>query len=134
MGGCILKHTVMKALHEMNNVDKGYLLAQLFPQEMENIVAALQRKCEFLKTNEAKIKETWDNGFISFDMWQSLANHIEGTIKTYKNNLHRSPRVFSDQLFDGYLAIFTNDCIVKYAAAGSKNPKFSIAVALLFNP
>jgi hypothetical protein len=123
----------MKALHEMNNVDKAYLLAQLFPQEMENIVAALERKCAFLKANETKIRETWDNDFASFDMWQSLGNHIEGTIKKYNRNLYRSTRVFSDQLFDGYLAIFTNDCIVKYAATESKNPKFGIAVELLFN-
>lgn len=74
------------------------------------------------------------NGFVSFDMWQSLANHIEGTIKNYKRNLHKSARVFSDQLFDGYLAMFTNDGIVKYAATESKNPKFGIAVELLLNP
>jgi hypothetical protein len=124
----------MKALHEMNNVDKGYLLAQLFPQEMENIVAALQRKCEFTKQQENKLREKWDDGFIPFDFWLSLATDIERIIKTYKNKLHQSTRVFSDQLFDGYLAIFTNDCIVKYAATENKNPKFGIAVELLLNP
>lgn len=34
----------MKALNEMNNVERGYLLAKLFPQNLKDLTAFVQQE------------------------------------------------------------------------------------------
>lgn len=46
--------------------------------------------------------------------------------------LHRSTRVFSDQLFDGHNAIFLINCLIEYADREECSPKMKEAIHLLF--
>jgi len=41
----------MKALHKMDNLDKGELLCRLFPEEMANIQNAIKKQCEYFLQN-----------------------------------------------------------------------------------
>jgi len=54
--GCT-KSTFMKPLHNLNNVEKGKLLAGLFPQELQGILNSLTQACQFLSDNEEEIRE-----------------------------------------------------------------------------
>lgn len=46
--------------------------------------------------------------------------------------LHRSPRVFSDQLFDGYNAIFLTNSLIEYADREACKPQMKQAIHLFF--
>jgi hypothetical protein len=124
----------MKALHQMTNTDKAKLLADLFPDETENIIEAIQDKCNYLREHEMELRKTWDSGFMPFMFWLDLAADAEKAIKKYRHNMVRSSKVFSERLCFGHIALFTNDCIVKYAARQDKRPKFQKAVDLIFKP
>lgn len=122
----------MKAVHEMNNVERGKLLADLFPNELRGILDAIPLINKMLSDNKDEIASSWNNGMITFDFWLSLANRIDGIIKKEGKQLLRSRR-FADQLFDGYNALFTVDCIVKYAEKERKGSNFYHMVNALFN-
>ena len=118
----------------MTNTEKGRLLADLFPDEIENIVNAIQNECNYLREHEMSVRATWESGIIPFMFWLDLAADAEKAVKKYRYNMLRSSKVFSEQLFFGHIALFTNDCIVKYAKNDSQHPKFQKAVDLIFNP
>lgn len=123
----------MKPLHLLTNTDKGKLLANLFPEKVEPIIDNILAVCRHITQHEAAIRRTWDNGgFVSFDFWLNLAAEAEKIIRKHRYNIIRSSKVFSDQLFFGHLALFTNDCITKYAAKQDSTNKFQKAVELLF--
>ncbi len=121
----------MKPLQNLNNVEKGKLLASLFPAELQGILDSLQQACQYLTDNEQAIHEVWDNGFFPFTFWQRIAANIAEALRKYDSRLTKSSNLFADQLFDGYNALFTIDCIIKQAKH-SENTKYRQAVALLF--
>jgi len=124
----------MKPLEQLINVEKANLLHQLFPSEIPVLLQFVQGMCVTIKERETEQREQWDNGFLSFDFWLSLVNETERLIKRYGNKLHRSNRLFSDQLFDGYLAMYMAHCLIIYTTQRvHPNAKFSKAVDLLFN-
>ncbi len=59
-------------------------------------------------------------------------NRAVQVLKRYNVTLHRSTRVFSDQLFDGYNAIFLTNCLIVYADGEECSPKLKEAIHLLF--
>ncbi|WEK17942.1 MAG: hypothetical protein P0Y49_14160 [Candidatus Pedobacter colombiensis] len=122
----------MKALNLLTNTEKGRILIELFPEEKAPIIAAILERSQYLKEHEIKLRQQWADGFITFDFWYSLAIETEKVIHKYRYNLERSSKVFSDQLFYGHMAMFTNDCIVKYADNRTDHPKFQKMVSVLF--
>lgn len=120
----------------MNNVDKGKLLASLFPEQLNGILDSLTAGYAFLTANEETLRSTWDNELLNFDFWYVQAAEVANTVKRHSRALTKSSSLFADQLFDGYNAIFTIDCIVKQAAALPplpENKRYGLAVQLLFN-
>ena len=120
----------------MNNVDKGKLLATLFPEQVQGILDSLTAAHAFLNENGETLRSTWENTLLPFDFWLQLAEQAREIINHYGQMLAKSTSLFADQLFDGYIAIFTIDCIVKHASALPplpENERFGIAVKLLFN-
>lgn len=120
----------------MNNVDKGKLLATLFPEQLQGILDSLTAQHAFLNANEETLRSTWENTLLPFDFWLQLAEQAHETIRHYGQKLTKSTSLFSDQLFDGYIAIFTIDCIVKQAAALSALPdnrRYGLTVKVLFD-
>jgi len=124
----------MKPLEQLINVEKANLLHQLFPSEIPALLQFVQGMCETITEHETQQRENWNNGLFSFKFWLSLVNETERLIKKHGNKLHHSSRLFSDQLFDGYLAAYMTHCLVIYTTQRvHPNAKFSKAVDLLFN-
>jgi hypothetical protein len=125
----------MKALNQLNNLEKGRLLHQLFPLEMPAFLDFMQGMCEAVNENQEMNRAKWNNGLFSFDFWFSLAGNVRAAMEKYGSKLHKNSNLFADQLFDGYLACFTIHCIVTYTSVRQhENSKFVKAVDLLFNP
>ena len=123
----------MKALNEMNNVERWNLLAKLFPENLKDLTHFVQQETERFRAQEEYIRSIWaKRTFLTADYWFSLVSNTEQVLKRYNVMLHRSTRVFSDQLFDGYNAIFLINCLVEYADKEECSPKLTEAIHLLF--
>ncbi len=105
----------MKTFRQLNNVEKARLLFQFFPEEIPAYINTVQGMCAAIQENEAEYRAQWDNGLLKFDFWLSLVARAEKVIKQYGKKLHSNSRLFTDQLFDGYQALFTIHCLRGYA-------------------
>lgn len=120
----------------MNNKEKGKLLTALFPEQVAGILDSLTASYKFLTDNEETLRATWDNGMLSFDFWYRQAHEVADTVGRHRKTLSRNSSVFAEQLFSGYHALYTIDCIVKQAAALPplpENIRYGLAVRLLFD-
>jgi len=125
----------MKRLHQMTNVDKANALHQLFPQEIPALLDFITGMCEAIQQDKDRNRSNWDDGFMSFDYWLSLILETEYRIKKFQNRMCESNKVFAEQLFDGFTAVFASHCITVYTSVKKHpNAKFTLAVELLFNP
>lgn len=123
----------MKALKGMNNVERAYLLAKLFPDTLKALTVFVQQETERFRTQEEYMRSIWaDKTLITADFWFGLVGNSERILKQYNVMLHRSSRVFSDQLFDGYNAIFLTNCLLEYADTKECDRKLKEAIHLLF--
>lgn len=120
----------------MNNVEKGKLLAALFPEKVQGILDSLTAAHAFLNENEETLRSSWDNTLLDFDFWMQLAEQAHEILRQYGQRLAKSTSLFADQLFDGYISIFTIDCIVRQAAALPALPdnrRYALTVKVLFD-
>lgn len=122
----------MKPLEQLINVEKGKLLHELFPGEVPALLQYLKEMCSLINTDKDTIQAHWTNGLLTADFWFNLSSNVDLIIDKYGTKLEKSSRLFADQLFDGYTAIYTIECIVKYAGSKPANKKFMNAVAMLF--
>jgi len=123
----------MQPLNMMNNVAKARLLHSLLRVEIPEFLGYLNELTETVLNDKERISEIWDNGMMAAEMWFELAERIQAIMAKYPKDLYRSPNVFADQLFDGYLAIFTRHALTTYVQqAKQTDPKFKPAVELLF--
>lgn len=122
----------MKPLEQLINVEKGKLLHELFPDEMPALLQHIKETCSLIDTDKDTIKARWENGLLTADFWFALSGNVNRIIGQYGAKLEKSSRLFADQLFDGYTAIYTVECIVRYASSKTANKKFMNAVAMLF--
>ena len=123
----------MKTIGQLTNAEKAKLLHELFPAEMPDFIRYAAGICSSIKEDEQTHRAKWDNGLFDFDFWLSLANDTEKKIKQYGNKLNNNSRLFSDQLFEGYAAIFMAHCLIVYTTTRQHpNKKFTLAVELLF--
>ncbi|MCQ6958402.1 hypothetical protein [Mucilaginibacter aquariorum] len=125
----------MQPLRALNNVQKARLLHALFLSEIPAFLTYTQQLCTCMRENPEEVRKVWVNQLFGVDFWFSLAEEANRKIKQYHKQLEKSSAVFSDQLFDGYGALFLNHCLTTYAEKGElSDPKFKTAVDLLFNP
>jgi len=125
----------MKTLNKMTNVDKARLLHQWFPTQISSFVEFTEGMCKTIKQEEPLRRKKWTNGLISFDFWLHLVNNVQQAIQQYGSRLNVKSTLFADQLFDGYLAIYSAECLVQFAnSIEADNKKFALAVNLFFNP
>lgn len=123
----------MKALKEMDNVDKGELLCKLFPEELENIQLYIKYQCEYFLENESEFRQKWiPNEVMNADLWYTLVKNTDEYITKYKSQLFKKRRWFSDQFFDGINVIFTMHCLIEYSQKTNCNAKLQLAIRLLF--
>ncbi|QHS55200.1 hypothetical protein GWR56_06470 [Mucilaginibacter sp. 14171R-50] len=123
----------MQPLNLMNNVAKARLLHNLLREEIPEFLGYLNELSETVLNDKERIRAEWNNGIMPADMWFKLAEQIQAVIAKYPKDLYRSANVFSDQLFDGFLAIFTRQALYNYTQLEKHtDPKFKPAVELLF--
>ncbi|ALM50121.1 hypothetical protein AMR72_15175 [Flavobacterium psychrophilum] len=124
----------MKTLRQLTNVEKAGILHSWFPEEIAPIVDAIQGMSESIIKNEQQERETWTLGLLNFDFWLQLARNADTIIIKYQKKLATNKRLFADQLFDGYQAIFTVHCITGYAKTKRlENRELFLVIELLFN-
>jgi hypothetical protein len=124
----------MKALTELNNVDKARLLFQLFPEEIPALTAFIGNMCYDIQQDAEVNRSTWNDPFIEYNYWLTLAGTIAGKIDHYGTRLHKKPSLFADQLFDIMEALVTIRCIRTYVTVRQHpNSKLTTAIDLLFN-
>lgn len=123
----------MKALHTLDGAAKARLLHDLFPHEMPALLDAINAFCADFAERKEEYRASWKDGFMPFDYWFSLSKETAELIKKYGFNLKRSSKVFSDQLYFTYTAMFVTDRIAKYAENTSTDEKFKLMVRVLFS-
>lgn len=117
----------------MNNVEKGYVLAKLFPEILKELTAFIQQETERFKEHEQYMRSIWvDKTLITSDFWYALVDNTANLLKRHNVMLHKSPRVFSDQLFDGLNAIFLTNCLIEFAEKEECDRHLKQAIHLLF--
>lgn len=120
----------------MNNVDKGRLLAVLFPEKVQAILDHIAGAYQFLSEHDDTLRGFWNNETVAFDFWYRQAHEVADIIRRHKKPLAKSSTLFAEQLFGGYHALFTIDCIVKQAEALPplpENVRYGLCVKLLFD-
>ena len=125
----------MQPLNALNNVQKARLIHALFYNEIPVFLTYTQKLCTYMSENPDEVRKVWVDQLFGVDFWFELAEETNRKIKQYGKQLEKSSAVFSDQLFDGYGALFLNHCLTIYAVKGNPtDPKFKTAVDLFINP
>ena len=123
----------MNPLTKLSNTERARLLFELFPDEM---LKFLQFIIEFTNTiiaNPNTLKNEAIDHIHTTEFWQELANNAKSKLDQYGNELAKSSKLFSEQLFDGYNSIYAGYCLHRYIIhARSVNSKFKNCVLLLF--
>lgn len=123
----------MKPLINLNSVERAKLLHDLFPDEIPAILEYVKSLSITIAEEREMLNSRWDNQLFSFAFWLSLAKDAENKIDRYGVKLHKSSRLFADQLFDGYAALYLAHCLIKLTyQQENQNKKFVKAVELLF--
>jgi hypothetical protein len=127
------KKYTMKAIERLNNVEKAKLLFALFPDEIPVLIKFMKGMYLTIREDEQSQRQEWKNGIYTFDFWFGLVEDAENKINQYGTKLHGT-NLFSVQLFDGYVAMYTVYCMNLYTTTRKPlNGKFTAAFNLLFN-
>lgn len=123
----------MKTYKQLNNVEKGKLLFDLFPENIPAAIKFIEAIANTICNDPAELRNNWENQFFSVEFWHGLATDTKRCIEENDNTLHKSGRRFADQLFDGYNALFTVHCLQQYAInEACTNKRFAQAIEMLF--
>ncbi len=124
----------MKSIDQLMNVDKAKVMFDLFRNEIPEFLEYTQAIADKVANDKEELIANWTNPFLSYGQWLQLAERVNGVIKKYGKNLAKSGNLFADQLFDGYLAIFSNHCLEQYSINKAHSPKFKLAIDLFYLP
>ena len=122
----------MKTLHKMNNLDRAYLLARLFPEELKGLIEFFKKKAELFINNREKVYRHWTEQHISAEHWFEFIDNFERRYNKNGTRLYRNRRTFRDQLFDGYDALFTIHAIIHYTEHKECSRELKHAIYMLF--
>ncbi len=123
----------MQPLKMLNNVQKARLLHSLFTNEIPEFLGYLNELTETVLNDKEQIAAEWKDQMFDAGLWFELAAEVQRVMAKYPKDLYKSSTVFSDQLFGGFMAIFTAHALVQYITLGrNTDPKFKPAVELFF--
>jgi hypothetical protein len=123
----------MKPLIQLNNVARARLLFELFPQEIPAFLEFLKAITDNLVRDPDQLKEKWENQFFEFNFWIRLATDTQKVLNKHGYTLSSRSRLFADQLFGGYLALYAAHCLHQYILHGHPTDKrFTHAVEEFF--
>lgn len=122
----------MKTLNQMNNLDRAYLIANLFPDELKKLAEFMKKESQFFQKNKEQIVSNWMEKHISAEFWYKLITDFE--IAYHKNGarLYRNKKTFRDQLFDGYDALFSMHATIRFAEQKECSCEMKYAIYMLF--
>lgn len=124
----------MKPLDQLNIVERAKLLHDLFPECIPEFIEYAKRLASYTEDNAETIRKNWKEQLFGFDLWLGYARDAKNRIEKQNSKLVKSSRLFSDQLFDGYLAFWTADAINKYVDEKMfPHGKFRKMVQILFS-
>jgi hypothetical protein len=124
----------MKTINQLMNVDKAKVMFDLFRDEIPEFLEYAQSVANKVVSDKEQLLANWSNPFLSYGQWLQLAERVKGVIEHYGKSLSKSGNLFADQLFDGYLAIFSNHCLEQYSINKAHSPKFKRAISLFYLP
>ncbi len=118
----------------MDNLEKGKLLIDLFPEELPNIQNAIKQQCNYYLKEEVTIRKEWNKrGFITADFWYRLVQVANNAIEENQSKYIKKPNWFIDQFFDGHNTLFTIHCLIDFAKGNECDYYLRDAINLLFN-
>lgn len=123
----------MKSLDEMHNVELAKLLATLCPGAIPDLLKFMEVNAADLVAHPEKLRKVWqDNPLVSFEGWIAMAGKVVEVIKLSGTKMPKRPALFADQLFDGFLAMYTREVTHQYAKQQDCPRRFRQAVELIF--
>jgi hypothetical protein len=123
----------MKSVIQLVNAEKAKFLFELLPDEIPLFIDSLKDKTNYLLHDADQLKNEWKGQFISYETWVQLAEKAQQVVLKYGDKLGKNSRLFADQLFDGYIGIYSIHLLNEYILYQEfKNQKFFYAVQLLF--
>ncbi|WP_185286288.1 hypothetical protein [Chryseobacterium indologenes] len=122
----------MKTLHHMNNLDRAYLLARLFPEELKALTEFIKKEAELWHNHRAEIEENWTEKDIDVSMWFDYIANFERRYLKNGTRLYRNKKTFRDQLFDGYDALFSMHATIHYTEQKECSRELKYAIYMLF--
>ncbi|WP_353151546.1 hypothetical protein [Chryseobacterium sp.] len=123
----------MKPLNKMDNLDRAYLLAKLFPDELKPLIEFMEKEAELFIMNREQVFEQWTEQHFRVDMWYKLITAFQYRYEKNGTRLYRNARTFRDQLFDGY-ALFTIHALIHYTEQSQCSYELKNAIYMLFGP
>lgn len=102
------------------------------PQQIPGFVHCMKAISKTISNDPEKLKQQWDGQILTADFWIELAMDSKRRIEKNGQALLKNSRRFSDQLFDGYNALFAVHCLQEYSKQQEADSKFKQAVELLF--
>ncbi|MDN4011509.1 hypothetical protein QX233_03440 [Chryseobacterium gambrini] len=122
----------MKTLHHMNNLDRAYLLARLFPEELKPLTEFIKKEAELWHNHRTEIEENWTEKDIDVSIWFDYIANFERRYLKNGTRLYRNKKTFRDQLFDGYDALFSMHATIHYTEQKECSRDFKYAIYMLF--
>jgi len=124
----------MKTIDQLTNVDKAKIIFELFKNEIPAFLEYAQTTANMVADEQEALKAHWNNPFLSYHQWLTLSEQVNSTIKRQGKNLVKSSNIFSEQLFGGYSALFTNHCLAQFGTYRAQSLKFKHAITLFYLP
>ncbi|AKK71294.1 hypothetical protein OK18_00360 [Chryseobacterium gallinarum] len=123
----------MKSLNELNNTERAYLMARLFPEELKSLTDFMQAEIQHFRERELPIRKAWSKECIATaDYWYLLIRNAEEILQKFNVQLYRNPRVFADQFFYSHNSVFAIHCLVQYVGSGKATYFMRLAIDLFF--
>jgi hypothetical protein len=124
------KQNTMKPFKEMNSIDKGKLLHQLFPDDINHLLTFIEDSANMIINDPALMPETWNRNIQLID-WLEQADDTKEKIKQHREQMVKSSHFFASTLFKGYLDFFPVQCLKDYTLL-TPNQKVADAIEFLF--
>ncbi|ASE62097.2 hypothetical protein CEQ15_11640 [Chryseobacterium indologenes] len=123
----------MKPLHTMNNTERAYTLARLFPENLKDLITFTQKEITHFREKQEDITKAWPpRSLITANYWYTLISEIEKLLKDFNVQLYRSPKIFSEHLFWGHNSIFMTHCLIRFVECENPHHSLKLAIELLF--
>ena len=124
----------MKTIEQLTNVDKAKIMFDLFKNETPEFLEYVGYMADKVLNDKDELIANWNNPFLSYQQWLGLSEQVSAMVKRYGKTLSKSRNVFSEQLFGGYSALFTNHCLEQYGLHKAKSLRFAQAISLFYLP